>query len=116
VTCRGRPVNEGGDAERLAHLSRLLDPNVSLGRAYHGMNQRRRDGEAQTRIEALMLSLRSRGVQALGEPDALRRLGDLNHSQLRRVAVRLQKLTPEIARAWQPEDIEVLIAARRRLK
>jgi hypothetical protein len=74
------------------------------------------NGAAPTTVEALILGLRSRGVQALGEPDTLRRLAALNESQLREVAVRLQKLKPEIAQAWAPDDVEVLIAARGRLK
>ena len=71
---------------------------------------------AMTTVEALMLSLRSRGVQALGEPNTMRRMFELDDTQLREVAIRLQKLKPEIALAWAPDDIEVLIAARRHLK
>jgi ribonucleoside-diphosphate reductase alpha chain len=91
-----RAVNEviGGDDERLAYMRRLLDPNVSLERAYHEINQHRRDGAAQSTIEALMLSLRSRGVEALGEPNTLRRIDDSSSAQLREVLARLIKLRP----------------------
>jgi len=44
-----------------------------------------------------MFSLRSRGVQALGEPDVLRRLAQLDDAQAREIAIRLQKLKPHIA-------------------
>lgn len=73
-------------------------------------------GAAPTTVEALMLGLRSRGLQALGELDTLRRLSELNDVQLREVAVRVQKLKPEIARAWATSDVEVLVAATRRFK
>src|SRR5262245_7185667 len=43
----------------------LLDNSVPLERAWAELNQRRRDGASQPTVEALMLSLRSRGVQAL---------------------------------------------------
>ena len=65
---------------------------------------------AYSTIEALMYSLRSRGERALTESDCQRRLSELNEDQLREVAVRLQKLMPEIAAAWTPEQIEILIA------
>jgi hypothetical protein len=60
-------------------------------------------------VEALMFSLRSRGVQALGEPDVLRRLTQLDDTQARDIAIRLQKFNPHIASAWTPEDVQVLI-------
>jgi hypothetical protein len=59
-----------------------------------------------------MLSLRSRGMRALGEPDVVRRLAQLDDVQLREVAVRLLKLKPHIAPVWTPEDVEVLFTVR----
>jgi hypothetical protein len=97
--------------EHLARLRRLLDDDVSLDRAWHELHGRR-SGAAASTVEALMLALRSRGVQALGEPDVVHRLAQVNDAQLREVAVRLQKLKPHIASAWAPEDVEVLIAVR----
>jgi hypothetical protein len=85
-----------------------------LERAWHELN--RRDGAPAATTEALMFSLRERGVQTLSEPDTQRRLSELNDAQLREVAVRLQKLKAKIARAWTPKDVAVLIAARGRLK
>jgi hypothetical protein len=92
----------------------LLHRSVSLERAWHELN--RRDGAPAATTEALMFSLRERGVQTLSEPDTQRRLSELNDAQLREVAVRLQKLKAKIARAWTPKDVAVLIAARGRLK
>jgi hypothetical protein len=103
------------EPERLAQLRRLLDDSVSIERAWSELNQWRRDGAPQTTVEALMFSLRSRGVGTLGESDTRRRLSELNAAQLREVALRLRKLKPKIARAWSPKEVEVLIAARRRL-
>jgi hypothetical protein len=67
---------------------------------------------AASTVEALMYSLRERGIKALGEPDTLRRLVELSDEQLRDVAVRVQRFKPHIAPAWKAEDIEVLIVVR----
>jgi hypothetical protein len=101
------------EPERLAQMRRLLSDNVSLDRAWYELN--RRDCAAPATVEALMFSLRSRGVGALGGSDTRRRLSELNAAQLREVALRLRKLKPKIARAWSPKEVEVLIAAKRRL-
>jgi hypothetical protein len=42
-------------------------------------------------------------------------LSELKEGQLREVAVRLQKLLPEIAAAWTPEQVETLIAVWEKL-
>src|SRR5262249_32553406 len=95
--------------EEIARLRRLMDDDVSLDRAWHELNGRP-SGAAASTVEALMFALRSRGVQALGEPHVLRRLAQLDNAQLREIAVRLQKLEQHIASAWAPEDVEVLLA------
>jgi hypothetical protein len=97
--------------EHLARLRRLMDDTVSFERASYELNGRS-SGAAASTVEALMCSLRSRGVQALGEPDVVHRLAQLNDAQLREIAIRLQKLKPHIAPAWAPEDVEVLLAVR----
>jgi hypothetical protein len=101
------------EPEPLAQMRWLLNDNVSLDRGWYELNCR--DCAAPATVEALMFSLRSRGVGALGESDTRRRLSELNAAQLREVALRLRKLKPKIARAWSPKEVEVLIAARRRL-
>jgi hypothetical protein len=70
---------------------------------------------ASSTVEALMLSLRSRGTAALIEPDCQRRLSELNEQQLREVAIRLQKLNPEIAPAWRAEQVDTLFETKARL-
>jgi hypothetical protein len=65
-------------------------------------------------VEALMYLLRERGSAALLEPDCRRRLSEMSERQILDVAVRLQKLKPEIAPAWQAEQIEQLFEAKAR--
>lgn len=67
---------------------------------------------AVSTVDALMFSLRSRGTAALTEPDTQRRLTDLSDDQLIEVGSRLQKLRPEIARAWTAEEVQILFQAR----
>jgi len=56
-------------------------------------------------VEALMYSLRERGTKALTEPDTRRRISELSDEQALEVAVRLQRLKSEIARAWSVERL-----------
>ncbi|HEY5130851.1 MAG TPA: hypothetical protein VIJ35_26790 [Bradyrhizobium sp.] len=77
--------------------------------------QRELYGAAPTTIEAVMYSLRERGTAALIEPDCRRRLSELNEQQILDVAVRLQKLKPEIASAWGAEQIDELLKAKAQL-
>jgi hypothetical protein len=101
---------------RIVRVRRLLADDVSLERAWHEIcAEHFRGRAAASTVEALMFSLRA-GVAALGKPDTLRRLSELSDAQLREVAVRLQKFTAEIARPWPPEDIEVLLATRSRVR
>jgi hypothetical protein len=76
--------------------------------------QRKLYGAAPTTVEALMYSLRSRGTAALSEPNCQRRLSELNERQLYEVAVRLQKLKPNIAPAWGSDQIKKLFEAKAR--
>jgi len=98
--------------EEIARLRRLMDDYVSLDRA--GAELSRSSGAAASTIEALMFPLRSRGVQALGEPDVLRRLAQLDNVQLREVATRLQP-KPHMVSAWSPEDVQVLLTVRSKI-
>jgi len=59
-----------------------------------------------------MYSLRERGVAALAESDCQRRLSELTEQQMLEVAVRLQKLKPEIAPAWGAEQVETLFETK----
>jgi hypothetical protein len=88
---------------------RLLDDSISLDRAYWEFNTLK-DRAAESTVEALMYSLRSGG--ALEEPGTKRRLFELSDSQVIEVGNRLQKLRPEIARAWTTNEVEILFQAR----
>jgi hypothetical protein len=89
-------------------LRRLLEPDVSLERAWHELNAARLRGRAaQSTVEALMLSLRWRGIKAFSEPETQRRISELSEEQLHEVGARLQAL--KIVRAWTAEDIEQLV-------
>ena len=99
--------------EHLARLRRLMDDNISLDRAWAEISHP--SGAAASTVEALMCALRSRGAQALGEPDVVHRLAQLNDAQLREIAVRLQKLKPHIASAWAPEDVQVLLTVKSKI-
>jgi hypothetical protein len=73
----------------------------------------RRDGGApQPTIEALMFSLGERGTKALEGSATKLRLSKLSDQQVIEVGDRLQKLKPEIARAWSIEDVKLLLRAR----
>ena len=60
---------------------------------------------AVSTVEALMVGLRERGTNALTEPK------ELSEQQLHEVCSRLQRLKPEIARAWSPNEIILLVDA-----
>jgi hypothetical protein len=102
-------------SEEINRFWRLLDPKVSLERAWYELNTRACDGRAAaSTIEALMFSLRQ-GPDALADPNTLRRLDELDERQLLAVMARLQKFKPHIAAAWTPEQLEVLVAVRKKL-
>jgi len=107
----GRPSVVATSPERLVRLRRLLNDNVSLERPYAELNAADRNGQtAAATVEALMFSLRS-GLAALSNPHTLGQLSELSEEQVRAVIVRLQKLQPEIAPPWTPEEVVVLLAA-----
>jgi hypothetical protein len=112
-----RPSERQYGADELARLRRLLDPNVSLERAYAEINSDRLKGRAaSSTVEALMMGLRERGTGALREPDVRRRLAELDDAQILEVAGRLQKLKPEVTRAWSADEVEALLQLRETLR
>ena len=97
---------ERGIVSRHARPERALGRNPDIERAYAELNQR--NHAAASTIEALMYALR-RGVDELAKPDTQRRLSELSEDQLRTVCGRLQNFKSEIAVAWAPEEVEVLM-------
>jgi hypothetical protein len=87
--------------------------DMPLEAAWHRLNTRS-DGATYSTIEALMLSLR-RGPEVLARADALDRLAQLGERQMIMIMSRLQQFKPVIASAWTPEQLEVLVAVRRKL-
>ena len=63
-------------------------------------------------VEALMWSLRERGTNALEESATKRRLSELSDQQVIEVGSRLQRLRPEIARAWSAGEVQTLFQAK----
>jgi len=64
---------------------------------------------AASTVEALMYSLRTRGVAALKEAPAQRRLGQCSEQQLCEISARLRKLKPHVAKAWTSGEVDQLL-------
>ena len=107
----GRPLIVEIGPEHLKRLRRLMDPATSLERAWDEIG-RKNGGVPQATVEAFVFSLRSRGTKAVEESATKRRLFDLSEQQVIEVGNRLQRLKPEIARAWSAAEVEILLQAR----
>jgi hypothetical protein len=101
--------------QRIERLRRLIEPDVTLERAWSETNHSWRvEGRAaDSTVEALMFSLRSRGTAALEEPAIRQRLAQLSEQHLLEVGDRFQRLRPEIARAWTADEVKQLLRSRR---
>ena len=108
-----RPI-DWSESEHLAFLRHLMaNETISLDAAWNEFGRAARErynAAPKPTVEALMFSLRERGVTALEEADTLRRLSNLSDQQVIEVGDRL--LNPEIARPWTTEEIEVLFKVR----
>jgi hypothetical protein len=92
-------------------LRKLMADDVSFERVWHDLNTAHLHGRAAaSTVEALMYSLRERGVKALDEPDTQRRISELSEEQLHEVGGRLQRLLPEIAKPWTADEVRSLLA------
>jgi len=108
----GRPLIVEIEPERLKQLRGLLEDSTSFPQPYYKINARRDSGAPPPTVEALTFSLRERGVKALEEPATRWRLSELGDPQVIEVGNRLQRLRPEIARAWTAKQVEILFQAR----
>jgi hypothetical protein len=99
-------VQHVAEQQRKAGEARAAS-DAGVERAWRGLPPER-DEAAPATVEALMLSLRSRGVAALAEDTTQRRLADLSTAQVREVIRRLDKLRPRY-----PQITDELIAALR---
>jgi hypothetical protein len=93
----------------------LMADSVSLGRAWHELNDPRNRPAPQATIEALIFSLR-RGVNELIKPATLRRLSALAGDQLEVVCLRGQAFQPNIVEPWSADDVDLLISAWRKFR
>jgi hypothetical protein len=104
--CRELAAGRQRENAEILRARRLLDEDFSLERAWSEINDAPARAAAST-IEALMFSLRVGGA-ALACPHARRRLAELTEA-LHEVCARLQKIDPNIARAWTPVEVELLV-------
>jgi hypothetical protein len=82
--------------------------DVSLAEAWYKLNVAAQHGRAASAtVEALMYSLRERGVKALDEPDTQRRVSELSEEQLHEAGGRLRAL--KIVKPWTATEIERLV-------
>lgn len=70
----------------------------------------RHTGAALSTVEAVMFALRSRGTPALEEPDTQQRLVRLSEDQVRALGVRLQRISPDIAKPWGADKVVALVS------
>ena len=115
----GRPSIVEIEPEKLRQLRKLMDDGISLERVWDDINRAARaryNAAPQPTEEALMYSLRERGVKALAESATQRRLSKLSDAQMIEVGERLRRLKPKIARAWSADEVATLIQFRERLK
>jgi hypothetical protein len=73
-------------------LRRLLDPTVSIDRAYSELNNPRRFSTPQATIEALLHSVKERGIGALKEPANMERLSRCDEAAVKQIKARIAKL------------------------
>jgi hypothetical protein len=105
--CRELAVGCQRENVEILRARRLLDEDFSLERAWAEINKGS-SRPASSTVEALVFSLRAGGT-ALACPNARRRLAELTEAQLHEVCARLQKIDSNIARAWTPAEVELLV-------
>jgi hypothetical protein len=105
------------DDDHLKFLrEQLMQSSASLERAHDEIKRHRLDGRAAaSTVEALMFSLRERGVAALKERDTRRRLGELDDRQLIEVGRRCQALKLGLG-SWSEAAIEQLMRLHAELR
>jgi hypothetical protein len=94
--CRHDPAWCAAVAEGEKRRAAEREPPMTIKRAAYGT------------VEALMYSLRERGIKALSEPDTRRRVSELSEEQLHEVSARCQAL--KLGKGpWRAEDIGQLV-------
>jgi hypothetical protein len=109
----GRSSTETFEPERLSRLRRLMEPGVTLDRAWDEINCSLPAPKAT--VDALLLSLR-RGADELVKTETLQRLSVLDEGQIENICLRVQAFRPGIAPAWSSDDVDLLISAWRKFR
>jgi hypothetical protein len=88
----GRVLEVETSPDRLRLLRRLLNPSVSLERAYSELNNPCRFATPQVVVEAILHCVRERGVAALKEPANIERLSRCDAAAKAQIDGRIKKL------------------------
>jgi hypothetical protein len=89
-TCREADVRHRREPGAERHL-RLLADSISLDRAWSEINDPRNRPTPQVTIEAIIIDVRERGMQVLGEPANQKRLSRCDAAALAEIKRRLAK-------------------------
>jgi hypothetical protein len=88
----GRVLVAETPPERLAHLRRLMGDDISLSAAWHELNDSRNRPTSRFTINAVVHSVRERGLSALKEPANLERLSRCDAAAKTEINERIEKL------------------------
>jgi hypothetical protein len=102
-TCGGDPCN----LPSFCAMCRAVDRRNAQIPTIKPRTPERRSSPAT--VEALMYSLRERGVGALDEPDTRRCVSELDDAQAIEVAARLLKPKLAINKVWTADDVRLFV-------
>jgi hypothetical protein len=97
------------ESAQILRLRRLLKDDVSLERAYAEINHL--PHAASSTVEALAYQLRG-GAAVLHDPSVIRRISELDQTQMRNIAERLGKRVPP----WELAQIALFVDAWRTVR
>ena len=83
---------ERSDGEHLNLLRKLMHPSVTLGQAYREINDPKNRPTPQVTVEAVILTVRERGLAALKEPANVERLERCDAAAKAEIEQRIAKL------------------------
>jgi hypothetical protein len=88
----GRRSDVKTEPKKLARLRRLMADDISVDRAWYELNDPRSRPTPQMTIEAIVYSVRERGLSALREPDNIERLSRCDAAAKEQIDGRIAKL------------------------
>jgi len=92
MACRKADRRQPQPDAKTLRLRRLLDDNVSLDRVWNELNDPRNRPTPQVTVEAVMYSVRTRGLAALKEHATIERLSRCDAAALTQIDQRIAKL------------------------